>query len=153
MTDCFAQSSVPFLDMAANQAELARKITENLKPSFASLGLSIESFVVENISLPDDLQKLLDERIGMTMIGEMGRYAQFQAARSIPIAAANEGSGAAGVGVGLGAGITMAQTMMNAVQAGIAAVAPMAETKFCLNCGKPIPKKAKFCPDCGGPQQ
>ncbi len=52
MTDTFAQSSVPFLDMAANQQELGQKIAENLKPSFADLGISLESFVVENISLP-----------------------------------------------------------------------------------------------------
>ena len=51
----------------------------------------------------------------MNMVGDLGRYAQFEAAQAIPIAAANEG-GAAGVGVGLGAGISMAQTMMNAMK-------------------------------------
>lgn len=154
MTDTFAQSSISFLDMAANQAELGGRIAENLKPAFAELGLSLENFVVENISLPDELQKLLDDRIGMGMIGDLGKYAQLQTGRSIPIAAANEG-GSAGVGVGLGAGITMAQSMMNAMKAvevPAAPAAPATETKFCLNCGKPIPKRAKFCPDCGGAQ-
>lgn len=162
MTDTFAQSSISFLDMAANQAELGRQIAENARPSFAELGLSLESFVVENISLPDELQKLLDDRIGMGMIANIGNYAQFQTGRSIPIAAANEG-GSAGVGVGLGAGLSMAQSMMSAMKsvetpAATAgpetetAAAPATETKFCINCGKPIPKRAKFCSECGNAQ-
>src|SRR5579863_3533398 len=77
MTDSFAQSSVPFLDMAANQAALGQKIIDAVKPSFAELGLSLESFVVENISLPDELQKMLDQRISMNMLGDMGKYTQF----------------------------------------------------------------------------
>jgi membrane protease subunit (stomatin/prohibitin family) len=164
MTDSFAQSSVPFLDMAANQAALGQKIIETVKPSFAELGLSLENFVVENISLPDELQKMLDQRISMNMIGDMGKFTQFEVAQSMPIAAANEGGGAAGIGVGLGAGLTMAQSMMNAMKPGqtppveqsaapAAPVAPAAETKFCTNCGKQIPRTSKFCPECGTGQQ
>jgi membrane protease subunit (stomatin/prohibitin family) len=160
MTDTFAQSSVPFLDMAANQQALGEKIAANMKPAFADFGLSLESFVVENISLPDELQKLLDQRIGMTMLGDMNKYTQYQVAQSLPIAAGNEGGGAAGIGVGLGAGLTMAQSMMNAMKPGEPAApvggapaAPATETKFCMNCGKPIPRSSKFCPECGGAQQ
>jgi len=166
MTDSFAQSSVPFLDMAANQAALGQKIVETLKPSFAELGLSLETFVVENLSLPEELQERLDQRIGMNMIGDMGKYTQYQVAQSMPIAAANEGGGAAGIGVGLGAGLTMAQSMLNAVKPAIepppaspapagpvAPVAPATETKFCTNCGKQIPRASKFCPECGTAQQ
>ncbi|MBV9770634.1 MAG: SPFH domain-containing protein, partial [Bryobacterales bacterium] len=176
MTDSFAQSSVPFLDMAANQAALGQKIADTVKPSFAELGLSLESFVVENISLPEELQTLLDQRIGMNMIGDMGKYTQFQVAQSMPIAAANEGGGAAGIGVGLGAGLTMANSMMNAMRPGetrpgeqappsggpppstsptapAAPAPPAAETKFCTNCGNRIPRTSKFCPECGTAQQ
>jgi membrane protease subunit (stomatin/prohibitin family) len=176
MTDGFAQSSVPFLDMAANQAVLGQKIVEVLKPSFAELGLSLENFVVENISLPDELQKMLDQRISMNMIGDMSKYTQFQVAQSLPVAAANEGGGGiAGVGVGLGAGLTMAQSVMNAMKPGqtapgeqpppaggpvpsagpvapAAPAAPGTETKFCMDCGKQIPRASKFCPECGKQQ-
>src|SRR5271156_3698923 len=107
MTDTFAASQVPFLDMAANQGALADKITEQLKPSFADYGLVLDSFIVENLSLPDELQKILDQRISMNVIGDLGRYTQFQVAQSIPIAAANEGGGAAGIGAGLGAGVAI----------------------------------------------
>lgn len=175
MTDTFASSQVPFLDMAANQVALGQKIAEFMKPAFAELGLMLDSFVVENLSMPDELQKILDQRIGMNMIGDMGKYTQFQVAQSIPIAAANEGGGAAGVGAGLGAGMAMANAMMNAMRPGeppqapavpVAPVVPpagtapqgggatpQAESKFCIECGKPMPKKAKFCPECGSAQQ
>src|SRR5688572_5376220 len=116
MADTFAESQVPFLDMAANQIELGQRIGEHLRPSFAELGLTLDSFVVENLSLPEELQKRLDQRIGMNMLGDMQKYTQLQVADSLPIAAANEGGGLAGAGVGLGAGFTMAQQMMNAIR-------------------------------------
>ena len=162
MSDAFANSNVPFLDMAANQVALSQKIADFLKPTFTALGLTLDTFVVENLSLPDELQKRLDERIGMNMVGDMGRYTQFQVAQSMPIAAGNEGGGTAGIGVGLGAGLTMAQQMMNAMKPGAAppTEAPPAppagaapDTKFCQECGKSIPRASKFCPECGKPQQ
>ncbi len=167
ISDTFANSGVPFLDMAANQAALAEKIAGQLNPGFAELGLALDRFVVENLSLPDELQKILDQRIGMNMVGDMGRYTQYQVAQAIPVAAANEGGGAAGVGAGLGAGVAMGQAMMDAIKqtrpaaadsgaapaGGAATTAAGAVTKFCLNCGKPIPKVSKFCPECGQAQQ
>lgn len=165
MTDTFAESQIPFLDMAANQVELGQKMSGFLQPVFGDLGLTLDSFVVENLSLPDELQKLLDQRIGMTMVGDMNRYTQFQVAQSLPIAAANEGGGMAGMGVGLGAGLAMAQSMMGAMKpatggpeppapGGASAGAPAAsgDSKFCVECGKPMPRKAKFCPECGSAQ-
>ncbi len=162
MTDAFAASQVPFLDMAANQGALAEKISETLKPSFTEYGLTLDSFVVENLSLPDELQKVLDQRISMNVLGDMGKFTQYQVAQAIPIAAANEGGGAVGIGAGLGAGVAMGQAMMDAVKKSTSAPAggatpaaagtPSAETKFCSECGKPIARSAKFCPECGKPQ-
>lgn len=169
MTDTFAVSQVPFLDMAANQAALGNKIKEQMDPAFADYGLLLDSFVVENLSLPEELQKILDQRISMNMIGDMSRYTQYQVANSIPVAAANEGSGGVGIGAGLGAGVAMGQAMMDAVKKATsgpsesastpaaasgapAAGAPSAETKFCQECGKSIPRSSKFCPECGKAQ-
>jgi membrane protease subunit (stomatin/prohibitin family) len=73
MADTFAESQVPFLDMAANQVELGQKIAAQLAPAFAELGLALDTFVVQNLSLPEELQKRLNERIGMNMVGDMGR--------------------------------------------------------------------------------
>ena len=163
MTDRFANSSINFLDMASSQLKLGQEMMATLQPVFGELGLRLESFVVENISLPDELQNVLDQRIGINMIGDLGRFTQFQVARSIPIAAANEGGSAAGVGVGLGAGAAMAQQMMGitnsgaiAAPAAAASPAPAASdsaTKFCISCGHVISKSARFCSDCGAAQQ
>ncbi len=174
MTDAFAQSNVPFLDMAANQVALGSKISEGLVPMFTDLGLTLDSFVVENLSLPDELQKMLDTRVGMNMLGDMNKYTQYQVANSLPIAAANEGGGLAGIGAGLGAGLTMANVMTNALRPGENPPAPpaapvgppppagpaptggapaaAADTKFCMNCGNKIARAAKFCPECGTSQ-
>jgi membrane protease subunit (stomatin/prohibitin family) len=165
MTDAFAASQVPFLDMAANQGALGEKISEQLKPAFTDYGLSLDTFVVENLSLPEELQKVLDQRISMNVLGDMGKFTQYQVAQAIPIAAANEGGGAVGVGAGLGAGVAMGQAMMDAIKqssssnpggggAALAAAgaASSAATKFCSECGKPIPRTSKFCPECGKPQ-
>ncbi len=169
MTDAFAGSQVPFLDMAASQGAIAEKISEQLKPAFTDYGLSLDTFVVENLSLPEELQKVLDQRISMNVLGDMGKFTQYQVAQAIPIAAGNEGGGAVGIGAGLGAGVAMGQAMMDAVKqstssgSGGGGAAPAAggvatpgaaspSTKFCSECGKPIPRTSKFCPECGKPQ-
>src|SRR6202050_3738542 len=117
MTDAFAQSNGPFLDRAGKQVALRTNIVEAMTPMFTDIGLTLDSFIVENLSLPEELQKMLDTRVGMNMLGDMNKYTQYQVANSLPIAAANEG-GLAGIGAGLGAGFTMAQTMANALQQG-----------------------------------
>ncbi len=131
-----------------------------MKPAFAALGLELDQFVVENVSLPEELQKVFDQRIGMNMVGDLGRYTLYSAAESLDLSAANT-SGAAGMGMGLGAGAAVAQVLSNALKpvtrAPPATATPVltavsAGTKFCIECGKPIPQSAKFCAECGKPQ-
>jgi membrane protease subunit (stomatin/prohibitin family) len=166
-TSAFANANLPFLDMAANQAQLATQIAAGVAPAFEQLGLTLESFTVENLSLPDELQKKLDERISMNMIGDMRTYAAYQAAQSIPIAAANEG-GIAGLAAGLGAGMGIGGLITNAIVGGAQApqapgvavppssvappMSPSADSKFCINCGTKLPSIAKFCSACGTAQ-
>ncbi len=114
MTDLFAESGVPFLDMAANQDEFGARLKDKMLPVFERYGLALDNLVVQNVSLPEELQKVLDQRIGMNMVGDLGKYTQYQVANAIPVAAANEG-GVAGAGAGLGAGIAMGQAMAAAM--------------------------------------
>lgn len=107
-------SGVPFLDMAANQGLMGDKIAETLRPLFARYGLKLDAFVVENVSLPEELQKAIDTRISMGMMGDLGKYTQYQMANAIPLAAQNEG-GLAGLGAGLAAGVGMGQMMTQAM--------------------------------------
>lgn len=155
MTEVFANSNVSFLDMAATQATLSAKIAEQAKPSFTALGLELEQFVVESVSLPEELQKVLDQRIGMQIAGDLHRLTQYEAAQSLEDAALNAG-GTAGMGVGLGAGAAMAQALMGQVQN--SAVIPPQQPQvpvltgsahYCTECGKPVGSDAKFCGSCG----
>jgi membrane protease subunit (stomatin/prohibitin family) len=114
MADLFGESRIPFLDLAANQEELAGQLRGRLTHAFETLGLELATFVVESISLPEELQKALDARIGMGMVGDMQRYTQYQVASNIATAAENEG-GVAGIGAGLGAGVAMGQAMTQAL--------------------------------------
>jgi membrane protease subunit (stomatin/prohibitin family) len=106
-------SEISFVDMAANQGQFSEVLKSKLSLEFDKYGLLLDSFFVQSVSLPEELQKRLDERAGMRMVGDMRNYTQFQAAQSIPIAAANEG-GVAGAGAGLGAGMAMGQAMSQA---------------------------------------
>jgi membrane protease subunit (stomatin/prohibitin family) len=159
--DHFGQSQIPFLDMAASQDELARAVLQKARPGFADLGLSLEGFQIQNISLPDELQKRLDERIGMGIVGDLPRYTQFQVAQSIPTAAAS--GGAAGAGVGVGAGVAMGQAMARAI-GGAPPEAPgaapgsapppptgpaVATAIVCARCQAALDRPSKFCPECG----
>jgi membrane protease subunit (stomatin/prohibitin family) len=101
---------VNFIDMAANQMEFSNTLKGALIDLFSGYGLSLESFFVQSVSLPEELQGHLDKMASMKMVGDLKSYAQFQAADSISIAAKNE-NGAAGAGVGLGAGIAMSHAM------------------------------------------
>lgn len=119
ITDLFGESGVSFIDMAANQEEFGKAVRAKMETVFTDFGLALDSLVVQNISLPEELQKVLDQRISMNMLGDMNRYTQYQVANSIPLAAQNEG-GMAGMGVGIGAGVgfgqVMGQAMAQAVQ-------------------------------------
>ncbi|MGA3009323.1 MAG: SPFH domain-containing protein [Terracidiphilus sp.] len=172
ITETFASSDISFLDMAANHTVLSAKVVETMKPAFAALGLTLDQFVVENVSLPEELQKIFDQRIGMNMVGDLGRYTLYSAAESLDLSAANT-SGAAGMGMGLGAGAAVAQVLSNALRPTMNAPAAPSQpmnvpaligapagaesvaaegTKFCIECGKSIPQRAKFCAECGKAQ-
>ena len=108
------EDQTPVLDLAANYDELSAKAIEKLQPRFASLGLKLETFYVENISLPEEVEKVMDKRTSMGVLGDMGKYARYQTAEAIRDAAQNEGGGLAGAGVGLGAGAAMGKMMNEA---------------------------------------
>ena len=118
ISDIFGESGVPFVDMAANFEEFGKALKAKLDPVLQNLGLGLETFLVQNISLPEELQKMLDARVGVNMMGGMQAYTQYQVANSIPLAAQNEGGLAglgAGVGVGFGVGQQVAQAMGQAL--------------------------------------
>ena len=83
---------------------------------------------MQSVSLPEELQKILDQKIGMGMVGDTARFMQYQTAQSIPTLAAGagqgEGGGVIGSAVGLGAGVALGQVMANQLGQGLSAAAP-----------------------------
>jgi membrane protease subunit (stomatin/prohibitin family) len=104
--DAIAQSKISVLDLTANYDVISKLITDKIQPDFAEMGLNLKKFLVENISLPPEVEAVLDKRSEMGIIGNLGAYAQFQAANAIEESAQNSiggNLGAAGMGLGVGA--------------------------------------------------
>ncbi|AUN96903.1 SPFH domain-containing protein [Bacteriovorax stolpii] len=99
-----------FIELAANQVELSQNLKKALAGHFANYGLSLESFFVQSISLPEEIQQYVDKASSMSVLGDLNKYANFQTAESITLAAKNEG-GLAGVGASVGIGAAIGQSM------------------------------------------
>ena len=123
ISDAVASSGVAFLDLAANQVEFAKQLQAATAPAFAAIGLKLEGVTMQSISLPEELQKILDQKIGMGMVGgDMGKFMQYQTAQAIPKFAeggGQGGSGIAGDAMGLGAGVALGQVMARQLQEGL----------------------------------
>ena len=119
-TDVLGSAKLAALDLAANVDELGGFVAEKMADDMAEYGIEVVNLLVENVSLPPAVEKLLDERTGMGVIGDLGAYTQFQTAQAISKAAENPGGGAAAAGVGLGAGLAMANQMGGAMMGGAA---------------------------------
>lgn len=122
LSDAIAESGIPALDLASKYDELSRRALDTLAPRVAGLGLELCGFVIENISLPEEVEKAIDRRTSMGVAGDLNRYAQFQAAEAMREAASNPG-GMAGMGVGMGAGAAVGQMFAQSLNGAAAGVA------------------------------
>ena len=133
--DALGEGKIPALDLAANYTELGQAVRGTIAPELAGYGIELTTLLVENISLPPEVEKALDKRSSMGVLGDMRTYTQYQIAESIP-AAAQQPGGLAGAGMGLGVGMGMAQQMAQAF-GGAGAPAPGAAPP-------PLPAQAAF---------
>ena len=160
-SDALGESKIAALDLASNYDELSRFARTKLADEFKTLGLELTKFVVENISLPEDVEAAMDKRTSMGVLGDMGKYTQFEAAQAMRDAAQNPGGGA-GLGAGLGAGFAVGNAMAGAMtdamkQRGATiteaeGAATAAATTKCVKCGAAMPDGSKFCSECGASQ-
>lgn len=114
--EALAESKIPVLDLASNTGEVSNVITDKIKPEFNEIGLDLTKFLIENISLPPEVEEMLDKRSSMGIIGNMGAFTQFQAANALDDAAKNPAGGLMGAGIGAGLGVGMMGQMGNAFQ-------------------------------------
>lgn len=177
LSDTLGEAGIPALDLASKYNELGERVRDNLTPKFAKLGLEATEVIIKNIKLPEDVEKVLDKRTSIGIMGDvMGEYAAYESVGAMRDAAKNPGAGGmfAGMGVGMGAGgvigSTFASSMAGAgkkkVKCGACGALVDDGAKFCpscggkivpagstlcAKCGNPIPSGAKFCPSCGTP--
>jgi membrane protease subunit (stomatin/prohibitin family) len=124
ISDAVAESKIAALDLASSYRELADVAKKELEPHFQGFGLDLPRFIIENVSLPEEVEAAIDQRSKLGILGDkMNQYTQMQTAESIKVAAANPG-GLAGAGVGLGAGMAMGQAMGGAFGNNAAAPPP-----------------------------
>ncbi|WP_238364948.1 SPFH domain-containing protein [Mesobacterium pallidum] len=105
-----AGSGIPVLDMAANTADLGKLVATEVSKTLAEYGLSMPEMYIENISLPPAVEEVMDKRTSMGIVGDLGKYTQFQAAEAMSAAASTPGS-SMGAGMGMGMGMGLAQHM------------------------------------------
>ncbi len=112
-TQIIASSGIPVLDMAANTLDLAKIVHERIAPMVDDYGLALPAFMIENISLPEEVEAAMDKRTSMGVVGDLSRYTEFSAAEALTRAAGNPGGGGDGLtaGLGMGMGMGMAERM------------------------------------------
>ena len=107
MSQVLAKSGIPVLDMAANTMDLAKIVNTAIAAQVAEYGLVLPEFYIENISLPEEVEKVLDKRTSVGIAGDLNKYMQFNAAEGLgqPGSAMGATMGAAmGAGMGFGMG-------------------------------------------------
>lgn len=111
VSDLLGESKIPVIDLAASYDELSRAATDKLQSHFMAMGLWLTALTIENLSLPEEVEKAIDRRSSMGVVGNLDQYMKYQTAEALREAANNPADGAAGTGIGLGAGMAMGQAM------------------------------------------
>lgn len=156
MTDVIAEAKIPAMDLAAQYDEIGSLSIVKINNRFSLFGLTISDFTIENLSLPDSVEKAIDKRTEMGALGNLNQYMQYQSAEAIRDAAQNPNGGMVGMGVGMGAGMGIGQ-MISDIMSGVGFTQTQTSQTYvqvteqidCPNCGCINAKGANFCVECG----
>ena len=160
LLSCFAdslgESKVSALDLSANTLEFNETVKGVVQDKFKELGLKLVNLFIENMSLPEEVTKAMDERTKLGILGDStDTLMKVSAAEAMKTAAANPGAGgafmAAGIGMGAGANIGAAMAGAMAPTQKAEPAASSASGVVCPSCGKTVAAGSKFCPECGKP--
>jgi membrane protease subunit (stomatin/prohibitin family) len=169
--DMLGETLTSLLDIQGMTRDLATAMQHALTEDFDRLGLELRSFQVSAVTPPEEVQKRIDERSSMGILGDMRTYTQFQTAQAIGNMGqgGGEGSGGsltegAGLGAGLGMGMAMGEALRQSMAGGAqqtpaqpqsqpqqapSAAGVSGAARFCSNCGNGVAAGARFCPNCG----
>ncbi len=167
LNDVLGENLKTILDLAQLYDELSAALRARVKDDFDKYGIELTDFLIDAITPPDEVQKMIDERAGMEAVGNMAAFAQFQAAKAMRdigkgIAEGKGGGGAgggaaggAGLGAGFGMGFLLPQMMMQQMYQNQATGGqgnqPQMQVEQCGKCGALNFKGSKFCSNCGNP--
>ncbi len=151
------KAKIPVLEIASQYNELGDKLLTSLADDFSAIGINLVAMYVENVSLPEEVEKAIDKRTSVgVMSDKMGSYVTYESAGAMRDAAQNPSGGIAGAGVGIGAGLSMGAMMSEALKNAKDDPRPESKTPsaskeavVCSNCGNSMPAGSKFCPECG----
>jgi membrane protease subunit (stomatin/prohibitin family) len=115
MGPALAAAGVPAIDLVTRQTEIAATLATALTTELAPVGVAVPTFLIENISLPDEVEEALDKRTQMGVLGDLDRYTRFQTANALEDAA-NNPSGGGSEGIGLGMGLAVGQQMAESLR-------------------------------------
>ena len=142
ISDCIAEAKISALDIASNLNEFSKVARESASASFTELGLKLNKLLIENISFPEAVEKAIDTRSSMGVMGDsMDTFVKYQSAQAITEAAKNQG--VAGLGTQIGVGATIAEVMKDSISS-----SKQTEGTFCPKCGAAVGDDA-FCSKCG----
>lgn len=168
ISDTIAESKISALDLACNLLEFNKVVKENVKSHFEAIGLSVTNCIIENISFPEAIEKAIDARSSVGVLGDkMDAYVKYQSAEAMVDAANNPG--VSGLGTQLGAGMALGTmlkenlttptkpkeepkqtTPLQSKKCPKCGAANRPTAKFCAECGtKFVAKSESFCPECG----
>ncbi|MGH2613851.1 MAG: SPFH domain-containing protein [Thermomicrobiales bacterium] len=149
--DMLGDVHTSLLDLPGQSAELAAAMRNALVDDFRRLGLDLTSFQIVAITPPDEVQRRIDERTGMAVLGDPRQNLQFETAQALGEGVETPALGAAETGLELGAGLGIGQTMANSMRETLAEPARLekAGTVECPHCHATVPANSRFCPNCG----
>ncbi|MBI3097759.1 MAG: SPFH domain-containing protein [Planctomycetes bacterium] len=154
VNDVLGENLKSVLDLPKFMEELGTATKARAHDDFDKYGIELADLVIGSISMPEEVQKRIDERAGMKALGDMNRFMQFKAAEAMGDAAKQPGGGM-GAGMGLGMGAGMGMMMPGMIQGAMQpqgarpAAAPVAAMDTCPGCRTAVPPGSKFCPACG----
>lgn len=178
-SDALGELKIPILDMQAQYDEIGEAMKAKLSALFDGLGLELLGFVLENVTVPEEVEKAMDQRASMGAVGNLNQFSQYQAAQALRDAADNPGGAgnmmgmmvggqlAGGMGNVLKQDETAAQVSSPGVKCPKCGALCAADTKFCgecgtsmapkevpcIKCGAALAEGSKFCSECGAAQQ
>jgi len=154
-SDIIGEIKISVLEIPSNYERIANLVREKIAIKFAQYGIIFSGLSIENISLPDEVEKYIDKRTSMAALGDLDNYSKFQTAEAIKDAANNPG-GLAGLGVGFGAGIALGKKLADNLESEKqeSNLTKQKEIRYkkCNKCGLQIDSESNFCPECGEKQ-